>query len=158
MFAILPDIWSVISRKVVLGVCGRKIKNSWLNPFFFHQSSKLAYVYVYMSTYIRVYIYIYVYIYISIYIYIYMCIYIYIYIYTELEKYEDLQEQCVRNGWITHILPIEVGCRSFITNSTSVFKTNLGLPPSNKWKYMENIQDALTASAWIWESHRVTTI
>ena len=35
MYAILPDIWSVISRKVVLVVCGRKIKNSWLNPFFF---------------------------------------------------------------------------------------------------------------------------
>ena len=34
MFAILPDIWSVMSRKVVLVVCGRKIKNSWLNPFF----------------------------------------------------------------------------------------------------------------------------
>ena len=34
MFAILPDIWSVISRKAVFVVCGRKIKNSWLNPFF----------------------------------------------------------------------------------------------------------------------------
>ena len=40
MFASLPDIWSVISRKVVLVVCGRKIKNSWLNHFFY-QSSKL---------------------------------------------------------------------------------------------------------------------
>ena len=28
----------------------------------------------------------------------------------KLEKYEDLQEQCVRNGWITNIFPIEVGC------------------------------------------------
>ena len=34
MFAILPDMWLVISRKVVFAVCGRKIKNSWLNPFF----------------------------------------------------------------------------------------------------------------------------
>ena len=34
MFTILPDIWLVISCKVVLVVCGRKIKNSWLNPFF----------------------------------------------------------------------------------------------------------------------------
>ena len=35
MFTILPDIWSVISRKVVLVVvCGRKMKTSRLNPFF----------------------------------------------------------------------------------------------------------------------------
>ena len=43
MFAILPDIRSAKSRKVVLYACGRKIKNSWLNPFFFNQSSKLHY-------------------------------------------------------------------------------------------------------------------
>ena len=68
-------------------------------------------------------------------------------------------EQCVRNGWITNVFPIEVGWRGFIAHSTSVFWTNLGLPPSDKRKYMENIQDkALTASAWIWQSHRVTTI
>ena len=66
----------------------------------------------------------------------------------KLEKYEDLQEQCVRNGWTTNVFPIEVGCRGFIANSTSVFLTNLGLPPSDKRKYMEKIQDkALTASA-----------
>ena len=77
----------------------------------------------------------------------------------KLEKYEDLREQCVRNGWITNVFPIEVRCRGFIANSTSVFLTNLGLPLSDKWKYMEKIQDkALTASAWIWQSHRATTI
>ena len=76
----------------------------------------------------------------------------------KLEKYEDLREHCVRNGWITNVFPIEVGCRGFIANSTSVFLTNLGLPPSDKRKYMEKIQDnVLTASAWIWQSHRVTT-
>ena len=77
----------------------------------------------------------------------------------KLEKYEDLQEQCVRNGWITNIFPIEVECRGFIANSTSVFLTNLGLPPSDKRKYIEKIQDkALTASAWIWQPYRATTI
>ena len=77
----------------------------------------------------------------------------------KLEKYEDLREQCVRNGWITNIFPIEVGCRGFIVNSTTIFLTNLGLPPSDKRKYMEKIQDkALTVSAWIWQSHRATTI
>ena len=38
MFAILLDIWEVISRKVVLVVCGKEFKNSWLNPFFFFLS------------------------------------------------------------------------------------------------------------------------
>ena len=84
--------------------------------------------------------------------------YVYIYIYI-LEKYEDLREQCVRNGWITNVFPNKVGCRGFVANSTSIFLTNLGLPPSDKRKYMEKIQDkALTTSAWIWQSHRVTTI
>ena len=77
----------------------------------------------------------------------------------KLEKYEDLREQCVRKGWITNVFPIEVGCRGFVVNSTAVFLTNLGLPPSDKREYMEKIQDkALTASAWIWQSHRATTI
>ena len=26
----------------------------------------------------------------------------------KLEKYEDLRKQCVRNGWITNVFPIEV--------------------------------------------------
>ena len=77
----------------------------------------------------------------------------------KLEKYEDLREQCVRNGWITNVFPIEVGCKGFIANSASVSLTNLGFPPSDKRKYMEKIQDkALTASAWIRQSYRATTI
>ena len=52
----------------------------------------------------------------------------------QLEKYEDLREQCVRNGWKTKVFPIEVGCRGFITNSISVFMSNLGLYPSDKRK------------------------
>ena len=74
--------------------------------------------------------------------------------YIKLEKYEDLREQCVRNGWITNVFLIEVRYRGFIANSTSYFLTNLGLPPSDKRKCMEKIQDkALTASTWIWQSH-----
>ena len=74
-------------------------------------------------------------------------------------SWKNTRGQCVRNGWITNVFPIEVGCRGFMANSTSVFLTNLGLPPSDKRKYMEKIQDkALTASAWIWKLHRATTI
>ena len=57
----------------------------------------------------------------------------------KMEKFEDLREECVRNDWITNVFPIEVGCRGFIANSTSVFLNNLGLPPSDKKKYMEKI-------------------
>ena len=72
----------------------------------------------------------------------------------KLEKYEDLREQCVRNGWIKNVFAIEVGCRGFIANSTSTFLTNLGFPSSDKRKYVEKIQDKTqTASAWIWQSH-----
>ena len=77
----------------------------------------------------------------------------------KVEKYKDLREKCVRNGWITNVFPIEVRCRDFIANSTSVFLTNFGLPPSDKRKYIEKIQEkALTALAWIWQSHRATRI
>jgi len=76
----------------------------------------------------------------------------------KLEKYEDLREQCVRNGWITNVFPIEVGCRGFITNSTSAFLSKLGLSPPDKRKYLKKIQEkALTASAWIWQSYIVTS-
>ena len=62
----------------------------------------------------------------------------------KLEKYEDLQEQHVRNS-----LPTQ----------PPTFLTNLGLSPSDKRKYEKKIQDkALTASVWIQQSHRVTSI
>ena len=77
----------------------------------------------------------------------------------KLEKYEDLQDQCVRNDWIINVFPLEVRWRGFITNSTSKFLTNLGLFPSNKRKYIKKIQNkALTASVWTWQSHRVTSM
>ena len=28
----------------------------------------------------------------------------------KLEKYEDLHEQCIKNGWSTDIFPLEIGC------------------------------------------------
>ena len=52
----------------------------------------------------------------------------------KLEKYENLWEQWVRNGWITNVFPIEVGYRGFIANLTSILLINLGLPLSDKRK------------------------
>ena len=47
-----------------------------------------------------------------------------------LEKYEDLREQCVKNGWSTDIFPLEIGCRDFIPNSISTSLTKFGLSPA----------------------------
>ena len=45
----------------------------------------------------------------------------------------------------------------FHTNSTSVFLSNFRLSLSDKQKYIKKGK-ALTASAWIWQSHWVTSI
>ena len=72
----------------------------------------------------------------------------------KLEKYEDLREQCIRNGWTTTVFPLEVGCRGFIATSAYAFLSNLGLSPSEKRKYIEEVQNkALSASAWIWQTY-----
>ena len=54
-----------------------------------------------------------------------------------LEKYKDLREQCVKNGWSTDIFPLETGCRGFISNSTSTFLTKLKLSPAEKREYIK---------------------
>ena len=55
----------------------------------------------------------------------------------KLEKYEDLREQCIKNGWSTDIFPLEIGCRCFISNSNSTFLTKLGLSPAEKREYVK---------------------
>ena len=45
----------------------------------------------------------------------------------KLEKYEELHEQCIKNGWSTDIFPLEIGCQGFISNATSTFLTKFGL-------------------------------
>ena len=72
----------------------------------------------------------------------------------KLEKYEDLKEQCLINGWAATVFPVEVGCRGVIANSTFAFLSNLGFLLSVKRKFIEEIQDkALSTSAWIWQTH-----
>ena len=77
----------------------------------------------------------------------------------KLEKYEDRREQCTKNDWSTDIFPLEVGCRVFISNTTSTFLTELGLSPAKKREYIKKIQNkAVTASEWIGHSYRLNTI
>ena len=77
----------------------------------------------------------------------------------KLEKYEDLHEQCVKNGWSTDIFPLEIRFQGFISNSTSMFLTKLRLSPAEKREYIKKIQNkTVTASEWIWHSYRSNTI
>ena len=55
----------------------------------------------------------------------------------QMEKYEDLQEQCVKNGRSTDIFPLEIGGRGCISNLTSTFLTKLGLSPAERRKYIK---------------------
>ena len=55
----------------------------------------------------------------------------------KLEKYKDLREQCVKSGWSTDILPLEIGCQGFFSNSTFTFLTKLGLSPAEKREYIK---------------------
>ena len=42
-----------------------------------------------------------------------------------LEKYENLREQCVRNGWITNVFPIEVVCNASDCFSTILHESSI---------------------------------
>ena len=78
----------------------------------------------------------------------------------KLEKYEDLREQCIKNGWSTDLYPLKIGCQGFILNATSKFLTKLELSQAKKREYNEKkIQNkAVTASEWIWHSYRLNTL
>ena len=78
----------------------------------------------------------------------------------KLEKYEDLRELCIKNGWSTDIFPHEIGCRGFISTSTSTFLTKLGLSPAEKREYIKKkIQNkTVIASERIRHSYRSNTI
>ena len=55
----------------------------------------------------------------------------------KLEKYENLREYCVKNGCSPDTFPREIGCRGFISNSTSIFFTKLGLSLVEKREYIK---------------------
>ena len=77
----------------------------------------------------------------------------------KVEKYEDLHEQCIKNGRSTDIFPLGSGCWGFILNAASTFLTKLGLSPAKKREYIKKIQNkTVTASEWIWHSYRSNTI
>ena len=77
----------------------------------------------------------------------------------KLEKYENLREQCIKNGWSTDIFPLEIVCRGFISNSTSTFFNQSQTFTSKDEGIIKKIQNkTVTASERIWHSYRSNII
>ena len=50
----------------------------------------------------------------------------------KLEKCENLREQCVQNGCIADIFPIEIGCKGFVA-ATDLFPFANQCPRFESW-------------------------
>lgn len=48
------------------------------------------------------------------------------------EKYQELVEDCWRNGWKTKCMPVEVGSRGFASHSLSKAYGTVGITGANR--------------------------
>ena len=55
------------------------------------------------------------------------------------EKYQELVEDCRRNGWRTRCMPVEVGSRGFVSHSLS---KALGITGANRRRAISNNVEA----------------
>lgn len=63
------------------------------------------------------------------------------------EKYQELVEDCRRNGWKTRCMPVEVGCRGFANYSLSKAYGTLGITGENRRRAIgRNVEAAEKAS------------
>ena len=66
-------------------------------------------------------------------------------------KYQELVEECRRQGWKTRCEPLEVGCRGFAGRSLCRMFTQLGLVGEAKWKAIRSATEAAEkATRWLW--------
>lgn len=66
-------------------------------------------------------------------------------------KYQELVEECRRQGWRTRCEPLEVGCRGFAGRSLSKVFTLLGLTGEAKRKAIRSATEAAEkATRWLW--------
>lgn len=66
-------------------------------------------------------------------------------------RYESLRAKCVENGWMCHVMPIEIGCRGFLGHSVISFLSKIGI--TGRWlkSVSHHIQATVQhASSWIW--------
>ena len=67
------------------------------------------------------------------------------------ERYEDLTDQCVEDGWKAWHSPIEVGCRGFVGAKTRQWFLSLGFSNKKNSLLLKRIQETVEkASHWIW--------
>src|SRR4029434_5775910 len=66
-------------------------------------------------------------------------------------KYQELTEECRRQGWITRCEPIEVGCRGFAGQSLCRVLTKLCILGLCKEREIKSTIDAAErATKWLW--------
>ncbi len=67
------------------------------------------------------------------------------------EKYQELVEDCQKNGWRTSCMPVEVGSRGFASHSLSKAYGTLGITGANRRRAIgNNAEAAEKASRWLW--------
>ena len=67
------------------------------------------------------------------------------------EKYQELVEDCWRNGWRTRCMPVEVGCRGFAGHSLSKAYGTLDITGANQRRAIgTSVEAAEKASRWLW--------
>ena len=70
-------------------------------------------------------------------------------------RYKTLRADCVEKGWICHVIPIEVGCRSFIGHPVISFLSKIGITGCSLKVASNRHQTAAQyASSWIWSKAR----
>ena len=70
-------------------------------------------------------------------------------------RYETLRADCVKKGWICHVIPIDVGCRVSIGHTVISFLSKIGIISCSLKVASNQIQTTVQyASSWIWSKAR----
>ena len=67
------------------------------------------------------------------------------------EKYQELVEDCRRNGWRTRCMPVEVGSRGFASHSLIKAYGTMGITGANQRRAIgNNVEATEKAFRWLW--------
>ncbi len=67
------------------------------------------------------------------------------------EKYQELVEDCRKNGWRTRSMLVEVGSRGFASHYLSKAYSTLGITGANRIRAIgNNLEATEKASRWLW--------
>ena len=66
-------------------------------------------------------------------------------------KYHNLRRQCIEGGFKTWCLPVEVGCRGFVNQSTWKALGMIGITGRKRREIVGKLAEAAEmASRWVW--------